>query len=623
MRFDTEQIKHAHRLEDYLPERGIELKGSGPERQGRCPFHEEKTGPGHHGHLYVNVAEQVWHCVYCSNKVGGDVIRFVEMLDNVSFNDACSKLGGKPLTVTGNGHRYKFEELKETDRFVYVDARNVPAKQKIKYLQPNNKPTYIQFAADGKKLPENSAPLLYHLPEVIASSTVWVTEGEKDADNLCRHGIAATTNDAGACNWTDDHTDRLVGKDVIICGDNDPKGREHIEKLKAELSGKTRSLRVVRVPARFKDVSEYLETVPCNDRAKAIADLEAHSAEIIDGMDMSELDACSYDHAHPPEPPVPVFKIKGQVLASTGDLVSVQGQYKAGKSALLSAMIAGGICDENYCGAFVDLLGLECKPSTGKAIIHFDTEQSRHDHDNVVRTAIRRAEMEEEGPPPFLLSYRTRSFRTPSRFPYLCACMERASRDFGGIYFVLIDGICDLFPDVNDATGAEDNVHKLLVLAERYDCSIILVIHENPGTTFGKTRGHLGSELQRKCMSNLKIAKDNVSEIVTVWTEGSRHAHINKDKGIRFKWDKNEGMHTTIAADNAKMKQTDQERAECKDDVDAIFEGHESGLRYAELNKRIEELFGLSPAGAVSRRQKYCSLRVIAQGQDRKYFPRI
>ena len=35
-------------------------------------------------------------------------------------------------------------------------------------------------------------------------------------------------------------------------------------------------------------------------------------------------------------------------------------------------------------------------------------------------------------------------------------------------------------------------------LAIEYDCVFMTVLHENPNSDFGKTRGHLGSQLSRK-----------------------------------------------------------------------------------------------------------------------------
>ena len=73
------------------------------------------------------------------------------------------------------------------------------------------------------------------------------------------------------------------------------------------------------------------------------------------------------------------------------------------------------------------------------------------------------------------------------------------------------------------------------------------MLHENPGSDIGKTRGHLGSQLERKAETNLRLSKDS-SGVTTGYSEKSRGAHIPKDSGIRFAFDEKLAMHVTIAA---------------------------------------------------------------------------
>ncbi len=61
-----------------------------------------------------------------------------------------------------------------------------------------------------------------------SDETVWVVEGEKDCDTLAAHGCLAVSNFGGAEKWrwrdgkrSGDYSDILVGRDVIVCGDND------------------------------------------------------------------------------------------------------------------------------------------------------------------------------------------------------------------------------------------------------------------------------------------------------------------------------------------------------------------------------------------------------------------
>lgn len=74
--------------------------------------------------------------------------------------------------------------------------------------------------------------LLYRLPYIVTSeaqTTIYVCEGEKDADNLVRLGFLATSNSGGASKWPASCNEYLRGRHVVILPDNDDPGRKHAE----------------------------------------------------------------------------------------------------------------------------------------------------------------------------------------------------------------------------------------------------------------------------------------------------------------------------------------------------------------------------------------------------------
>jgi len=100
--------------------------------------------------------------------------------------------------------------------------------------------------------------VLYHLDDIlIASTPIYITEGEKDAESLWAWGYVATTSPGGAGNWQDIYVDSLKGKDVVIVPDRDVPGYRYARQVAASLQDKAKSISVVLVPA--KDVSEWLE----------------------------------------------------------------------------------------------------------------------------------------------------------------------------------------------------------------------------------------------------------------------------------------------------------------------------------------------------------------------------
>ncbi len=71
-------------------------------------------------------------------------------------------------------------------------------------------------------------PVLYNLPEASQADTVYICEGEKDADLLIAHGLAATTAPMGAGKWRESYTEQLLHvKKVVIIPDCDSAGKKH------------------------------------------------------------------------------------------------------------------------------------------------------------------------------------------------------------------------------------------------------------------------------------------------------------------------------------------------------------------------------------------------------------
>ena len=70
---------------DLVQAKGISLKKNGKGYFGLCPFHNDKTPS-----LSVTPKTNLWQCFGCGK--GGDVIRFVELFDQVDFKEAVRRL---------------------------------------------------------------------------------------------------------------------------------------------------------------------------------------------------------------------------------------------------------------------------------------------------------------------------------------------------------------------------------------------------------------------------------------------------------------------------------------------------------------------------------------------------
>src|SRR5262249_11406995 len=81
-------LKQANPIEVIVASYGIELRRQGRALVGRCPLHADGGRPNFH----IWPATNSWWCFRCA--AGGDVIRFVELVEQVDFRGAVERLNG-------------------------------------------------------------------------------------------------------------------------------------------------------------------------------------------------------------------------------------------------------------------------------------------------------------------------------------------------------------------------------------------------------------------------------------------------------------------------------------------------------------------------------------------------
>lgn len=112
---EIERLKNEISVERLVEASGIELKKSGKDRLGRCPFHEDDTAS-----LVVTPAKNLWHCFGCG--IGGGPIDWVIKKNGVSFRHAVELLRDGVSALAADSGVIKRSSVRALDAPVAFDA---------------------------------------------------------------------------------------------------------------------------------------------------------------------------------------------------------------------------------------------------------------------------------------------------------------------------------------------------------------------------------------------------------------------------------------------------------------------------------------------------------------------
>lgn len=287
-------LKETFLLTDHLNSRGIRLRGHGNERTANhCASIQHRPD---HWCVSVNVQRQVWHCNDCDT--GGSIIDWLMLEGNRSQADVIRDLGAELERLSPSPDtRPKTPDQRPQKRIVatydYTDPQGNLVFQAVRYdpkefrqRRPDREGGWIWNMEGINRIP-------YRLPEVLLADTVSITEGEKDADNVRACGYTATCNVGGAGKWLDAYSEFLSGKNIIVIPDNDDPGRKHADSIIKSLDGKVNSLKLVQIPAPYKDVSDWLSSLDSPDapgQLRALIDRTPHTLKPLPVYSMAELE---------------------------------------------------------------------------------------------------------------------------------------------------------------------------------------------------------------------------------------------------------------------------------------------------------------------------------------------
>lgn len=169
-----------------------------------------------------------------------------------------------------------------------------------------------------------------------------------------------------------------------------------------------------------------------------------------------------------------LIEIGGVPTIPKGNLVALSAKWKNGKTFFCSILTAVFLGSDRFAS---------CRSlrETGR-VLFFDTEQAESDtariyktinamtpesrHDDHMVFCLREAPIDKD----------MNESADASRFEVICRAIEQEHPDL-----VIIDGIADLIYNYNDVIESQNMVNKLAAVANKHNCCIIVVMHQNKG----------------------------------------------------------------------------------------------------------------------------------------------
>lgn len=210
-----------------------------------CPCSNHKTPAKH---LSIGLKDDIILLTCFGSHTAEDITKAL----GLELSDLFIKPEEKPAATAVKEKIVAEYDYKDEDgNLLFQVVRFDPKNFKQRYRNGNNE--WVWNLEGVRRVP-------YHLPEILLhDGTIYLVEGEKDADNLWMWGQVATTSPGGASNWRDEYARYFIGKQVVIIPDKDNPGMAYARQVANSLIGKVQSLKVVLLLDGSKDVSEWLD----------------------------------------------------------------------------------------------------------------------------------------------------------------------------------------------------------------------------------------------------------------------------------------------------------------------------------------------------------------------------
>jgi SAM-dependent methyltransferase len=246
---------------DALRTHGGNPKRNGANWQAKCPAHDDRVAS-------LSISE------------GDDGRVLFHCHAGCSFDKICADLGLEPRDLfPADRARTTGDDFGTiTARYVYTDEDGKPLFR----VNRTSTKKFWQERSDGNgdwiKGLGKTRRVLYRLPSVreaiTKGETIYIVEGEKDADAGARAGICTTTSAMGSGKWNrKEYSEALRGAGaIVLVADDDKEGAKHVEQVGRHLRRHGNRGEITIAKAKTgKDLFDHLAAGHTIDELQVIA----------------------------------------------------------------------------------------------------------------------------------------------------------------------------------------------------------------------------------------------------------------------------------------------------------------------------------------------------------------
>ncbi len=382
-----------------------------------------------------------------------------------------------------------------------------------------------------------------------------------DSESYSPFAVYATLEHAG------DFTE--AAKALIVQGYGKQRKAEIEDEAFAEMMTRLKESREARKNASAEEVSELTDKSDVeNDPLKKIYD---------------EIQLRQYDHSKPVEAVPAMVTLNGTPIIRRGNISTLTAQTGAGKTHVLNSIIRALASGERALGFEGEIDG---------KVVYLDFEQSEDDFDAAIRFQAK------IGADSIVKAHHLTGYGAKKAKATIGAVLKYEEN----VKLLIVDGYADCVSSVNDDQECGDFVKDLLFAAQELQIAVLGVLHLNPGSDF-KSRGHLGSELDRKSETVMQITQDG--DVREIWTSKARKKPIAKGHGLCFQWSDEDKGFVEINTTMSEIKSYHKREEYTKELQEVERQTEMKGWTFTGLQDAICAAIGCKERTAANRIKAY------------------